>query len=75
VGFGSEMLFLSLLGLVVLGPKGLHSMLRRVARAKAQFDKAKRGIQSPLAAEFGDVRSENNLVTGLDIPKELRKLL
>jgi len=36
--------FIVALGLVVLGPKRLHILLAHVARAKAEFDKASRGI-------------------------------
>jgi hypothetical protein len=39
VGLGTEILFLLLLGLLVLGPKLLHAMLGHVARAKAQLEK------------------------------------
>jgi Sec-independent protein translocase protein TatA len=52
VGFGIEILFLLLLGLLVLGPKQLHTLLGHVARAKAQFEEASRGFTAHLAAEF-----------------------
>jgi Sec-independent protein translocase protein TatA len=52
VGFGTELLFIVALGLVVLGPKRLHIVLGRVARAKAEFDTASRGIKSQLMAEL-----------------------
>jgi Sec-independent protein translocase protein TatA len=52
VGFGTEILFMILLGLVVLGPKRLHAMLGHVARAKAELESATRGIKSQLAAEL-----------------------
>ncbi len=52
MGFGVELLFMLMLGLVVLGPKRLHSMLGHVARAKAEFDRASRGIKSQLTAEL-----------------------
>jgi hypothetical protein len=42
VGFGTEILFMLLLGLLVLGPKRLHAMLGHVARAKAQLENALR---------------------------------
>jgi len=35
VGFGTEILFMLLFGLLVLGPKRLHAMLGHVARAKS----------------------------------------
>jgi Sec-independent protein translocase protein TatA len=52
VGFGTEILFILMLGLLVLGPKQLHTLLGHVARAKAQFEQASRGFKSQLAAEF-----------------------
>jgi Sec-independent protein translocase protein TatA len=52
VGFGMEVLFLLMLGLVVLGPKRLHAMLGHVARAKAELENATHGIKSQLAAEL-----------------------
>jgi Sec-independent protein translocase protein TatA len=42
VGLGTEILFMLMLGLVVLGPKRLHAMLGHVARAKAQLENALR---------------------------------
>jgi Sec-independent protein translocase protein TatA len=45
VGLGTEILFMLLLGLLVLGPKRLHAMLGRVARAKAQLENALRFAQ------------------------------
>jgi Sec-independent protein translocase protein TatA len=52
VGFGVELLFMLMLGLILLGPKRLHTMLGHVARAKAEFDQASRGIKSQLMAEL-----------------------
>jgi Sec-independent protein translocase protein TatA len=52
VGLGTEILFILMLGLLVLGPKQLHVLLRHIARAKAQFEEASRGFKSQLAAEF-----------------------
>jgi Sec-independent protein translocase protein TatA len=54
---GTEILFILLLGLLVLGPRRLHTLLGHVARAKAQFEKASRGFKSQLAAEL-DVAQE-----------------
>jgi Sec-independent protein translocase protein TatA len=53
MGFGTEILFILLLGLVVLGPKRLHAMLGHVARVKAELENATRGIKSQLATELG----------------------
>jgi len=52
VGFGMEILFVLTLGLLVLGPKRLHTMLVYVARAKAELENATRGLKSQLAAEL-----------------------
>jgi Sec-independent protein translocase protein TatA len=52
VGLGTEILFILMLGLLVLGPKHLHTLLGHVARAKAQFEEASRGFKSQLAAEL-----------------------
>lgn len=52
MGFGAEILFILLLGLLVLGPKRLHTVLADVARAKAQFEEASRGFKSQLTAEL-----------------------
>ena len=56
MGFGTEILFILMLGLLVLGPKQLHILLRHVARAKAQFEEASRGFKSQLAAELDAAR-------------------
>ena len=52
MGFGTELLFLVTLGLVVLGPKRVHAVLGHVARAKAEFEEASRGFKSQLGAEL-----------------------
>ena len=52
MGFGTEILFVLMLGLLLLGPKQLHTLLGHMARAKAQFEEASRGFKSQLAAEL-----------------------
>ena len=52
MGFGTEILLMFMLGLVVLGPKRLHAMLGQVARAKAELENATHGIKSQLGAEL-----------------------
>lgn len=52
MGFGTEILFVLMLGLLVLGPKQLHALLGHVARAKSQFEEASRGFKSQIAAEL-----------------------
>ena len=59
MGFGTEILFVLVLGLLVLGPKRLHTMLGHVARAKAQFEEASRGFKSHLAAELDAASRED----------------
>jgi Sec-independent protein translocase protein TatA len=63
VGFGTEVLFMLTLGLVVLGPKRLHAMLGHVARAKAELENATGGIKSQLAAEL-DAAPRNGKTDG-----------
>jgi len=52
VGFGTEILFILLLGVLVLGPKRLHTVLADVARAKARCEEVSRGFKSQLTAEL-----------------------
>jgi Sec-independent protein translocase protein TatA len=52
VGFGMEILFVLMLGLVVLGPKRLQTMLAHVVRAKAELENATLGIKSQLSEEL-----------------------
>jgi Sec-independent protein translocase protein TatA len=52
VGMGTEILFILVLGLLILGPKQLHTLLGHVARVKAQLEEASRGFKSQLAAEL-----------------------
>jgi len=52
VGLGTEILFTAMLGLLVLGPKQLHTLLGHVARAKAQLAEASRGFKTQLVAEL-----------------------
>jgi Sec-independent protein translocase protein TatA len=67
VGFGTEILFVLLLGLLVLGPKQMHALLGHVARAKAQFEEASRGFKSQLTAEFDAAHHEGKT----EVPDEL----
>jgi Sec-independent protein translocase protein TatA len=65
VGFGFEILFVLMLGLLLLGPKQLHTLLGHVARVKAQFEQASRGLKSQLAAEL-DAAPQDGKADGLD---------
>jgi Sec-independent protein translocase protein TatA len=58
MGLGTEILFILMIGLLVLGPRQLHTLLEHVARAKAQFEEASRGIKSQLAAELDATHRE-----------------
>lgn len=66
MGFGMELMFMLVLGLSILGPKRLHTMLAHVARAKAELENATRGLKSQLAAEFDapPAKSETHGVLG-----------
>ena len=67
MGFGTEILFMIMLGLLVLGPKQLHTLLGRLARAKAQFEEASRGFKSQLAAEFDAAHHEGKTETSREL--------
>ena len=54
MSFGTEILFIFLLALLVLGPKRLQTTLAQIARAKAQFENATHSFKSHLAAEFDE---------------------
>ena len=54
MGFGTEILFILVLGLLVLGPKRLHTLMAQVARTKRQLEEAVHGFKSQLAAELAD---------------------
>jgi Sec-independent protein translocase protein TatA len=58
VGLGTEILLILVIGLLVLGPKQLHTLLGHVARAKAQFEEASRGFKSQLAVELDAAHQE-----------------
>jgi Sec-independent protein translocase protein TatA len=54
-----EILFVLFIGLLVLGPKRLHTILGHVARAKADLENAARGLKSQLGAELDAAQSVN----------------
>ena len=58
MGLGSEILYILILGMLVLGPRRLHTLIGHVARAKAQFEEAGRGFKSQLAAELDPVHQD-----------------
>jgi len=51
-GLGTGLPLFVALGFLVLGPKRMHAMLGQLARTKAEFDKASRGLKSQLTAEL-----------------------
>ena len=67
MGFGTEILFILMLGLLVLGPKQLHTLLGHVARAKARFEEASRGFKSQLAAELDAAQQEGKTDTSHEL--------
>ena len=58
MGSGVEILFILMLGLLLFGPKQLHTLLGHVARAKDQFEEASRGFKSQVTAELDAVHQE-----------------
>ena len=58
-----EILFVLVLGLLVLGPERLHTMLGYLARAKARFEGASREFKSRLRAELDAVHQERRTRT------------
>jgi len=56
MGFGMEMLFVLMLGLLILGPKRLHTILVHVSQAKVELQNATRGLRSQLAGELDAAR-------------------
>lgn len=56
MGFGMEILFVLLLGLLILGPKRLHTVAVHAAKAKAELENVTRGLKSQLAAELDAAR-------------------
>jgi Sec-independent protein translocase protein TatA len=52
VGLGTEILFILAFGLLILGPRRLHTLIEHVALAKAQFEEASRGLKSQFKAEL-----------------------
>jgi Sec-independent protein translocase protein TatA len=52
MGFGTEVLLLVVIGFLVLGPKRMQEVVRRVASLKAKLQQSTREITSSLAAEI-----------------------
>jgi Sec-independent protein translocase protein TatA len=60
VGFGTEILFMLVLGFLLLGPKRLPTILRHVARAKTQLKRATRSFTSELEAQLAAQPRDGN---------------
>ena len=58
MGSSIEILFLLMLGLLLFGPKQLHTLLGHVSRAKPQFEETSRGFKSQFAVEVDAVHLE-----------------
>ena len=65
MGLGGGILFALLLGLIVLGPRQLQTMLVQVVRAKAQLDNATRGFKSQLVAELDAATEDSESIGGI----------
>lgn len=61
MGFGMELLFVLMLGLLILGPKRLHAILGHLARTKAELENTARGLKSQLDAELDAARGEGKI--------------
>jgi sec-independent protein translocase protein TatA len=57
MGLSSEILFILVLALLVLGPKKVQTLLGGLARAKAEFEEMSRGFRSQLSSEL-DAREQ-----------------
>jgi Sec-independent protein translocase protein TatA len=62
-GFGGELLFFIGLGYVVLGPRRMHDVLQRIARAKRDFDKTR----AELTAQLSRVNNAEKKSLSIDI--------
>lgn len=51
MGFGTEILFIVVLGALLLGPKRLPKLLGHLARAKAQLENATHNLKSQFEVE------------------------
>lgn len=52
MSFSTELLFILVLALLVLGPKRLHTILGYLARTKAEFKEATSSLRSQLTADL-----------------------
>ena len=73
MGFGTEILFMLVLGLLLLGPQRLQKMLAHVARAKAEFENASRGFKFQFAAELDAARNDSKAGCSRELVGDERK--
>jgi len=52
MGFGTELLFIVMLGFLFVGPKRLPTILGQIARARAQLEGAARNLEDELEVEL-----------------------
>lgn len=52
MAFGTELLLVSVLGFLLLGPKRLPATLRHIARAKAQLQDVTQNLKAELDAQL-----------------------
>jgi Sec-independent protein translocase protein TatA len=62
VGFGTEVLFIVVLGVLLLGPQKVAAILGHIARAKAQLERASGDFKAQLSAEL-EPTSRNETAT------------
>lgn len=67
MGSGTEILFILVFGLLILGPRRLHTLIGRVARAKTQFEEASRGLKSQFEAELDVTHQERETDTSHEL--------
>ena len=58
MNFGTEIFVFVALGVIVLGPKRLHTMIGHVARARVRFVETTEAIKSQLGEELDDKHPE-----------------
>lgn len=52
MGFGTEVLFIVVLGVLLLGPRRMAAVMGRIADAKAQLERTARNFKDQLDAEL-----------------------
>ena len=69
MGFGTEILFMIVLGFLFLGPKRLPTILGHVTRAKTQFEKVSRSLRSQLEVELAAQSHGGNTDSSQELDK------